>query len=160
MTALHYRLFSLLTDVQYKKSKHFYVKANKSFRRSARTCIFLHSKYSDRIKRHSFLVAYPFIFMSSFHVLTLYKPQQITPLRFKLRCNVEKVRYPIYELLCATNCPPIFRTYLIFQLTTFVLFNPLYPAAPKRTVQETRLNHSDSSIWQLLAFDKSNAPSV
>jgi len=103
-------------------------------------------KYTDRTERHSFLVAYPFIIMSSFHVLTLYKPQQIIPLRFQPRYNVEKVRYPICEPLCAPNCPPIFRAYLMFQLTTFVLFKPLYPGAPKRVVQETRLNQSNSSM--------------
>ena len=128
MTARHYLLFSLCTHVQYKKSKHSHVTANKSFRTSVRTCVFLHSKYTDRTGD------LPIHFMSSFHVLTLYKPQQLIPLRFKTRCNVEKIRYPIYEPLCATNCPPIFRTYLIFQLKAIVLFKPLYLGAPKCAV--------------------------
>jgi len=89
-------------------------------------------KYTDRIKRRSFLTHS--IFMPSFHVLTLYKPQQLTPLRLKPRCNVKKVRYPVYEPLCATNCPPIFRTYLIFQLKPIVLFKPLWPGAPEPAV--------------------------
>jgi hypothetical protein len=99
MAARHYRLFSSLTHAQYKKSKHFYVTANKSYRTSARTCIFLHSKHTDSIKRHSFLMAYPFIFMSSFHVRTLYKPQQITPLRFKPRCKCRE------GTLCNSRAP-------------------------------------------------------
>jgi hypothetical protein len=119
-------------------------------------------KYTDRVKRHFFSVAYQFIFMS-FFVLTLYKPRTHTrnvPPSSQSTVWVLRRRVTQFTHLCArAPLRPIFERLPFFNWKP-LFFSDLCILERWNAACLKRVNDSNSSMWQLLLFDMYNLCSI